>query len=477
MTKISFSVLILLFALTGIVSCKKDKVEESKPSSTTDRSELTKDSIFYYAKEVYLWNSSLPTYAVFKPRGFNTSSNQLTNFNAELFAITRYSINSLTGKPYEYHAEYPNENKFSYIDDSDVLGQIARTDKGSVDLDGKGNDLGYSLVTLRSGNNFAVYFRYTSPGSPAYLAGLRRGDYINEVNGVRFGTNYNAEINSVRSILNSAPNTIQLGGVKKNGNSFNVSLSKAQYDSSPIFKDSVLAVGNKKIGYLSYARFSNTANSHDVLSDIFAKFSSDNVTDLIVDLRYNGGGFVHTARHLANLIAPASLNGKVMFAEHFNATMQSGRAAILRNQIVRDDNGNVEVENGRPVTYADYSYTVANNTFKFDKIGPLDNVKKIVFIVSENTASASELLINIFKPYLDVKIVGTKTYGKPVGFFSIRIDNYDIYYSMFTSKNSANQGDYYDGMVPDAVEQDDPTRDFGNTQELNIAKALNYITT
>lgn len=459
----------ILLLVTIFASCKKDKIDINQPTLTTDRSELTKDSVFLYAKEVYLWNNTLPTYSVFKPRGFNSSSNQLDNFNELLLRITKYSN-------YENVQGYPNEIKYSYIDDSDLNGQIARLDKSYIDLDGKGNDIGYSLLTVRNGNNFAIYFRYASPGSPAYLAGLRRGDYINEINGVRFGTNYRDEIGNLLTILNSDPSTIRLGGVKRNGTPYNVTLNKSSYNSSPIYKDSVLTIGGKKIGYLSYARFSNTNNSHSLLNSVFENFANENVTDLIIDLRYNGGGYVHTARHLANLIAPTSLQGKVMFAEHFNSTMQSGKAAILKNQLVIDENGNVKVENGKALTYNDYSYTVAQNTFKFDKIGSLNNIQKIVFIVSDYTASASELLINIFKPYVDVKLVGTITYGKPVGFFPIRIDKYDVYFSMFTSKNSANQGDYFNGLTPNALEQDDPTRDFGNPEELNMVKAINYIT-
>lgn len=473
----SFRVVIFLGISLFVLSCRKDKIDIDKPTPTTDRSELTKDSIFLYAKEVYLWNAFLPSYSVFKPRNFNSHPNQLDNFNAELFSITRYAVNGATGKPYEYYAEDPTDTKYSYIDDSDSNGQISRADKSAVDLEGKGDDLGYSLMAVRSGtNNFAIYFRYTSPGSPAYIAGLRRGDYIDEINGTKFGTNYSTEYNYVRNILNSDPSTIKIGGAKKNGNRFSVTLSKAIYNSSPIYKDSILTVGGKKIGYFAFARFSNTANANNLLSSIFTKFSKENITDLVVDLRYNGGGYVHTARYLANLIAPNSLQGKVMFAEHFNATMQAGKATILKNQLVKDDDGNIEMQNGKAVTYDDYSYTVAQNTFRFSKEGPLNSVQKIVFIVSDYTASASELLINTLKPYLDVKLVGSKTYGKPVGFFPIRIDKYDIYYSLFSSKNSSNEGDYYDGMTPDAIEKDDPTRDFGDSQELNMAKAITYLT-
>ena len=83
----------LKFAVLGafalLAACKKDKAlpKEVGPTPTTNRNELTKDSMFLYAKEVYLWNDALPTYAVFNPRSFSKSSDNLSNLNQELFAI------------------------------------------------------------------------------------------------------------------------------------------------------------------------------------------------------------------------------------------------------------------------------------------------------------------------------------------------------------------------------------------------------
>ena len=86
-------------------------------------------------------------------------------------------------------------------------------------------------------------------------------------------------------------------------------------------------------------------------------------------------------------------------------------------------------------------------------------------------------MINSLKPYLDVKIVGKKSYGKPVGFFPIRIDKYDVYYSMFSTTNSLGQGNYFDGFPVDSEKADDVTRDFGNPQEISTSAALAYINT
>ena len=472
-TAFRFSVLFTLIFIL-FTACKKDKASTPSTPTTATRAELTKDSIFLYAKEVYLWNDALPSYDFFNPRAYKAYSTDLENFNAELFAITQLKINPLTNKAYEYSSSDPTSPKYSYIEDLVASGKIAyKNEKSSVDLDGKGDDFGYSLALVGSNTNYKIYFQYTSPGSPCALVGLGRGDYIDTINGQTIGTNFTSEQSFINAAINAT--TITLGGKKKSGATYSVALTQTKYTSSPIYKDTIIEVGSKKIGYMAYARFSDTNNSEAALTNVFAKFSSGNVTDLVIDLRYNGGGYVSSAEHLINLISPTSANGKVMFIETFNSLMQSGKATILKNQPLTDQNGDIQYSNGKMVTYADVSYSIADNTYNIVKEGSLNNITKVVFITSDRTASASELVINSLRPYVDVKTVGETSYGKPVGFFPIRIGKYDIYMSLFSSKNASGQGDYYAGFTPDAERADDVTRDFGNPSEICFASAISYI--
>jgi C-terminal processing protease CtpA/Prc len=278
------------------------------------------------------------------------------------------------------------------------------------------------------------------------------------------------------ALFNSS--SVTISGTKKDGTAFtNVSLNKAVYSSSPVLKDTVLTQGSKTIGYLAFARFSSAANAQTELSKACEKFSAAKVNNLVIDFRYNGGGYVSTAQYLINLIAPSSLAGQVMFYEQYNPLMQSGQAKILANQPLLDANNKVRYSNGKMVTYANVDYSIAAQTQKFAKNGSLEGITNIVFIVSGGTASASELVINSLKPYMNIKLVGTTTYGKPVGFFPIRLENrYDVYYSMFQTKNSAGQGEYFSGFTPDAVDTfDDATRDFGDRAENYLAKSIGYI--
>lgn len=467
----SFRILFSFLMIVFFTSCKKDKIDVNAPTPTSDRSELTKDSIFLYAKEVYLWNTSLPTYSVFKPRSYNSSSNQLDNFNQILLRLTKYSN-------FENVPGYPNETKYSYIEDLVASGQIAfkSSKKASVNLNGDGDDTGLNLSYVGSETNYKMLVRSVSPGSYAEEeTNISRGDTILTINGKLYGRNFDAEIDEIVDALEQ--NSVTITGRKREaGGAFNLVLNKTKYTSSPILKDSVYVRGSKKIGYLAYARFSDEENSVAALNAVFQRFSTENVTDLVIDVRYNGGGFVSTAEHLTNLIAPSSLSSKKMFTEYYNSTMQSGQARILKNQPRRDARGNITSGNYYDgVTYSS-SNTNLSSFFSKANAGYLNNIQNVVFIVGTNTASSSELVINSLKPHMNVKLVGRQTYGKPVGFFPIRIDKYDVYFSMFETRNSTGQvPNYYNGFVPDKVVNDDFRYNFGDTRENNLAHALHYL--
>ncbi|RYU92470.1 hypothetical protein EWM62_03270 [Mucilaginibacter terrigena] len=461
--------LFLLPTAMVIASCSKDKKitpNNNEPTKTGSKLDLIKDSVYLYAQQTYYWNTSLPTYANFKPRGFS-GSNDLDALQTEIDALSQYSSNPDNGgKPYEYYAPAPGYAKYSFIDDGSV----------SDELNGIKGDFGFAPVWVDDDD---IRVKYVYPGSPADVNGLKRGYQIVGINN-RTGTGLTYDNGAnVNFLVNAYSNStsIKLTLKKPDNTTFDVTMSTATYTVNPVLTAKVIdAGGGKKVGYIVFNSFTSDANAKPKLDAAFNTFNAQGITDLVVDLRYNGGGYVSTAEYLSNLIAPASANNSTMFTYNFNKTMTEGKATILKNQVRKDGS--------QTYSYFDFDYTAAGNTIPFDKTGlPNLNLSHVFFIVTGSTASASELTINNLIPKMDVKIIGTTSYGKPVGFFDIDINKYQMYMPQFETKNSAGKGGYYAGMKPGSADypgklaSDDVTKDFGDPTEELFAYAINYAKT
>lgn len=463
----------ILFTSVAITSCKKGSTvtpggTEDGPSKTGSALDLMRDSVYLYAKEAYYWNDALPTYAIFKPRGF-TGTDDITALSTELDALSQYKINPVTSKPYEYYAPSPGSAKYSFIDDGSV----------SAELNGVNGDFGFAPLYATTTD---LRVRYVYPGSPADMAGVKRGYQITSING-RTDLTYDANGGSgtnVNFVINAYANssTITMVLKKQDGTSVTVTLNAATYTTNPVLAHQVFDQGNgHKVGYIVFNSFTSKANAKPKLDEAFTDFAAKGITDLVVDLRYNGGGFVSTAEYLSNLIAPAAKSGSLMYNTYYNSTLTAGKASLLKNQVRKDP------ETGEIYNYSQFDYTVAGNAVNFSKTGvPVSlTLGHVFFIVTGSTASASELTINNLRPILDVQLIGTTSYGKPVGFFDIDINKYQMYTPNFETRNSANQGAYYSGMAPGTVDypgykaSDDVTKDFGDPTEGLLAHALSYV--
>jgi C-terminal processing protease CtpA/Prc len=275
------------------------------------------------------------------------------------------------------------------------------------------------------------------PASAAGRAGIRRGWRITAING-----NTNMSTGNSNFILDNIYNaaSASVSFLKPDGSSVTITLNRTHYKEMPVYLDTVYTISNKRVGYLVFNSF--LGNQNEILSDfsrVFNRFAAAGVSDLVVDLRYNGGGYVSIQEKLANYLVPSSANGNIMMKQVYN----SGNSA-------------------------------SNETTKFKKEGSI-NIPKIYFIVGKATASASELLINNLKPYMDVRLVGGTTYGKPVGFFPIPVGDWYIFPVSFRTTNKNGEGNYFGGIPVNSQVADGLDKDWGDINEASLASALKNI--
>ena len=463
--------LLIVICIVFFAACKSSKKNNPSPSgpgTTGSTLDKIKDSVYLYAKEDYLWYNQLPAYTDFNPRSF-TGGDDITALTNELNALSQYAINPTTNQPYEYYIPDPGEAKYSFIDDGAV----------SAELNGNRGDFGLGVNFYQNVNDLRITYVY--PGSPADLAHIKRGYLVTSVNNST-NISYDGANGTNIAFLNNAffnSNTISLTLQKPDGSTLTVNnMSIASYTVNPVLKDTIITTANgHKVGYVVFNSFTSDDNADPQLNPVFANFANANITDLVVDLRYNGGGYVSTAEHIDNLIVPAAKTNTLMYNTYYNDVLSANKEVLLKNQW-RNDPQFGDYNYG-----PDYiSYATADNVVNFAKSGSL-NVGRVFFIITGATASASELTINNLRPVMDVQMIGEQSYGKPVGFFDININKYTMYTPEFYTQNSAGQGGYYTGFTPGSngyagvTADDDLSKDFGDPTEGLFSRALNYVNT
>ena len=269
--------------------------------------------------------------------------------------------------------------------------------------------------------------------SDAFQKGIRRGDKILSINGLEAKL-ANKEL-LVKSLKGSRIITEFLDDFSN--------VQKKIILSTSFTKKSIIhsKIIDNDIAYFVFDIFEGD-NTINLLNNLFAFFVANQAKELIIDLRYNHGGQGNIAFVLANLVAPKESEGRV-----FTRIINNQKNSLLNYSLF---------------------FQPSNNNL---------GIKRVFFITSPETASASEALINSLKAVMEVKLIGSRTHGKPFGFFSIPVgDNY-ILPIAFKNVNADGYGDYYDGLPVDMEIEDDLTHDFGDVEESCLKTALHYIKT
>jgi carboxyl-terminal processing protease len=332
-------------------------------------------------------------------------------------------------------------------------------------LQGVSLEAGYEILLAResqSNNNVIAFVTYTKKGSPAELAGLLRGDRIERINGERM------TLDNYQSLLRKRSENHSVSAFRFNpdNNSYQalqeINLSVVEIAEDPNFLDSIYVIDNEKIGYVVYHFFApgttqNPTIYNDKMDRIFEKFKAEGINHLILDFRYNGGGFVSSAINLGSLIAPNVKEQDVFSKRLFNNFLMG---------------------------FNDFKNVETKFVTKAENLGTSLRGNRIYVITSGRTASASELIINGLKPYMDVFLVGDITVGKNVGSIPLEDEDnpnnkYGILPIVFKDANKNGESEFSNGFIPNIQARELINQGrllpFGDTEELLLKLTLDHI--
>lgn len=324
-----------------------------------------------------------------------------------------------------------------------------------ISLSQQGTEVGYGVTwTVSYGPNAAVV-AWVEPGSAAEQAGLQRGDQLASIDNAGIGT-LDATTFFDSIFPASAGTAHQMKFTRAGASGPDVTLAAAAVVQTPVPVVKTLPTESGLVGYMVF-------NAHDApaeapLIDGIKQLKAAGITDLVLDLRYNRGGYIFIASELAYMVAgPARTNGRVFEKLTYNDKRRAENAQL-------------------PTPFYDTS-CLQNAAYECTSVKALPTLGlgRVFVLATDSTCSASEAIINGLRGVdVEVRIVGSTTCGKPYGFHGR--DNCGLsYFPMeFKGTNAKGFGDYADGFAPDCAVADDFSRALGSPDEGLLATALAY---
>jgi C-terminal processing protease CtpA/Prc len=384
--------------------------EDVEPIAEGD---VVKNAIYSSMKEWYFWNQELPATVDFSK----------SNSNDEF-------LDQISFKPLD---------RFSYLTTTEAFNNsfVGRN---------AGHGFGFAFDASEK-----LFLTFVFDESPAGKDGWERGWEITQINGKPISEYKTSSGGYDFKLGTTDPGVTNTFTFKlPDGTSTTRTNVKAEYQSNSVLHQDVFEAGNKKVGYWAYQSFKATAGltptrSSEVQSSM-EYFQSKGIQELIIDLRYNGGGSVAVAEQICNYLIQASNTNKLMYTNKLNSLKTS-----------------------------------QNSSKNFTKIGNL-NLSRVIFITSRSSASASELIINSLDPYMDLVLIGDNTFGKPVGSFPLSRynrtlveNNVELVPITFATANAEGKAEFFDGFPANFRVGDTPQFAWGDKRDMRLAAALQFI--
>lgn len=404
--------LISLLVIPVLFGCKEDP--PPVPVHTPTAEERARDGLYELMKDVYLWYKTMPTV-------------KLSDYEnpEELMDALRYK----------------QIDRWSFVADYE-----------SFMASMEGSFVGHGIrMGLDNMDNVRVVSLYE--GSDLWPKGVRRGWIVKEINGTSIAPIFLSGNNTAYNNLmgpGTAGTTNTFKFINPDGQEVIYTSVKSSFTINSVTATRILDLPNGKTGYLCFETFIDP--SEQELNEAFADFKANNITDLIIDLRYNTGGYMDIAQQLASFVLTWEDTTKVAYKLEYNELVGP----------------------------------LWNESFNFIRTESPLGLDRVVFITTRSSASASEVVINSLKPYVDVTVVGDTTHGKPAGMniwgypFPSESEpepDYDYVFAPITFEylNAMDEGRFYEGILPDVKAADDITHDFGDPEEASLKAAISVL--
>jgi len=386
-----YTAFLLILIFTSFTSCEK----EDKPDPIS-----SEDSIYVVIDELmnswYLWYQEVPSVDIFR------------------FSEPSDLLEALVYKPID---------KWSFVEDKEVLEAIFQ----------EGVTFGFGfMIRFDPKNKLRILYVYEN--SEAHVLGLRKGYIVQSINGIP-----SLLFEDYDEFFDDNPATYTFEIIDFDNVLHEITLSKSTIQQNGVFYKNIFNVSGHQTGYLVYDSF--LGYTDDELNEAFSYFKNNSITELIVDLRYNQGGYISLAEQFANMAAPLIAIGHPMFSR-------------IHNDIVGP------------------SYDSTTNFALHDLNLNLD---RIFFLTTQFSASASELVINSLEPYMDVFLIGTPTHGKPVGMYGWLFHDWYIYPVTTKLENADGYGDFFNGLVVDFTATEGLDKDWGDETDPCLSQAFHFI--
>lgn len=455
MYKLLFRFILLLIIGFSLIQCKDDPEIIPEVKEATDVNKFIYEGLSTY----YLWLDKVDKLTDTRYKDKDTLNAFLNKYEdpEELF--------------YDLLYDYGNVDKWSFIvDDSKEIDDWLAGISESMGFDFK------LYYISENSENLVGVVRYVYKDSPADTAGLQRGDLFLKIDGQQLTLQNYQTLLFTKLTYTMGMASYTNGNFIANGNSRKMTAVLLQ--ENPIHLDTVFTVNGIKVGYLVYNGFNASFDSkinttYDIaLNNVFGKFKAAGIEKLIIDLRYNGGGSVQSTIYLASMIHSTDPS-KVFIKTRYNNILQTYYLERYGNAVFND--------------------YFTNTISKTDKTPdtPINSLglRQLYVITTSETASASELLINGLRPYMEVRQVGSNTTGKYVGSWTLKdylddegtIVNPNNPWAMqpitFKSANADGISDFTNGLTPNVTAREYATDllPFGDPTEDMLKACLNDI--